>query len=273
MKVKFLVPSMEGKSTDASGDDPPAIKKAKKFLSELSKFKVDNNCQKFAAALELKYRGVNKEITPTVSPLARVFDVPMGSASPRAMWQLIKNCKMVEVKGDKITDTITDTMKKWGNGSRAIISTEWKSGRGHVFNLLNVDGEVWLLDATANRAKPITKSDYLKEKTKSAILYRSDDGSVDKEMVAATFGEEGRVRFTLAQGNKRIRSPSTGSVLAYLRLMCHSKGDIFEVYQYKEDNKKAKDGYEQIGRIRSTGIDATYGEGAYEIVVWNYEWI
>ena len=155
----------------------------------------------------------------------------------------------------------------------AIISTEWKSGRGHVFNLLNVDGEVWLLDAAANRAKPITKSSYLKEKTKSAILYRSDDGSVDKEMVAATFGEEGRVRFTLAQGNRRIRSPSTGSVLAYLRLMCHSKGDIFEVYQYKEDSKKAKDGYEQIGRIRSTGIDATYGEGVYEIVVWNYEWI
>ena len=128
-----------------------------------------------------------------------------------------------------------------------------------------------MLDATANRAKPITKSSYLKDKTESATLYRTDSGSVDKEMVAATFGEEGRVRFTLAQGNKRIRSPSTGSVLSYLRLMCNSKGDIFEVFQYKESN--SKDGYEQIGSIKTTGINAEYGEKPYKVTVWDYEWV
>ena len=72
MKVNFGV-SIENKSTDAAGDDPPEIKKAKQFLKELSKYKVDNNCQKFAAALELKYRGVNKKVTPTLSPFDRVL--------------------------------------------------------------------------------------------------------------------------------------------------------------------------------------------------------
>jgi len=46
-----------------SFDESSELKKAKAILGEVSKFKVSNNCQKFAVALELKFRGITKEPT------------------------------------------------------------------------------------------------------------------------------------------------------------------------------------------------------------------
>lgn len=268
MRVNFGV-SVENKSTDAAGDDPPEIKKAKKFLKELSKYKVDNNCQKFAAALELKYRGVDKKVTPTLSPFDRVFDVPKGSKSPHAMWHLLKSIDPITIPGSEAVKKIEDTMKDWGNGARAIISTRWNSGSGHVFNLINIRDEIYLMDATAERFKLVSKSDYLKNKTKEAILVRSDKGTVDKDLVDATF-EECKDRFHLDfEKGGTIRSPATHSIIGFLRLIAHKEGETFVVNHYTEKTGE----YRKIGKVRTLDKDRTYTDGEFKLVAWNYEWI
>lgn len=268
MKVNFGI-SVENKSTDAVGDDPPEIKKAKQFLKELSKYKVSNNCQKFAAALELKYRGVNKKVTPTLSPFDRVFDVPKGSKSPHAMWHLFKSIDPVTFTSKDILEKITDQMLKWGEGSRAFISATWESGSGHVFNLIVINKTVYLMDATANRFKKVSESDYLKKKAVSATLVRSDKGAVDKDLVDATF-EECKDRFHLDfEKGGTIRSPATHSIIGFLRLIAHKKGETFVVNQYTEKTGE----YRKIGKVRTLDKNRTYTDGEFKLVAWDYEWV
>jgi len=262
MGIKLMIPALEAKKDE----DSPKLAHAKKLLAEVSKFKVSNNCQKFAAALELKFRGVDKKVTITNSPWDRVFDVPKGSAYPIQNWCLFKNAKFTKIGEDAVA-SITKTMRGWGNGSRAIIACAWKSGRGHVFNLINIDNEIYLMDATANRMKPITESSYIKEKIdvkNSYGLIRTDSGSPDKSMIAATFGEEGDIRFALKKGDTGIRSPSTSSILAYLRYWKPKAGETFTVLQGSKTTK-----LEEVGKIRTTVEDDRYGDD----VVWGYEWV
>ena len=269
MKVKFEL-ALESKDTKPDYPEDPEIKKAKKFLKELSKFKVSNNCQKFAAALELKYRGVNKEVTPTNSPFDRVFDVPRGSKSPHAMWHLFRKIDPVVIPGKDCVSKIESTMKKWGNGARAIISTTWESGSGHVFNLINIKGEIYLMDATAERIKLVSKSDYLKNKTRQAILVRSDTGTPDEDLIDATF-EKCTDKFHLHfEKGGTIRSPSTHSILGFLRLIAHKEGEVFVVNWY---DPARGDTYEKIGKVRTLGINRTYSDGEFKYVAWDYEWL
>ena len=262
MGIKLMIPALEAKKDE----DSPKLTHAKKLLAEVSKFKVSNNCQKFAAALELKFRGVDKKVTPTTTPFARVFDIPKGKAYPIQNWCLFKNAKFTKI-GDDAVASITKTMKSWGNGSRAIIACRWKSGRGHVFNLINIDDEIYLMDATANRMKPISSSSYIKENIDSKNsfgLIRTDSGSPDKDLVAATFDEEGDIRFALKKGDTGIRSPSTSSILAYLRYWKPKAGETFTVLQGSKTTK-----LEEVGKIKTTVEDARYGDDA----VWGYEWV
>ena len=261
--------SFENKETTASGDEPPEIKRAKKFLRELSKFKVSNNCQKFAAAMELKYRGTDKEVTPTASPFDRVFDVPRGSKSPHAMWHLFKSIDPVKLDGKDVVKKIEDRMREWGNGSRAFISTRWTSGSGHVFNLINIDGEIYLMDATAERFKLISKSDYLKNKADKVVLVRSDKGTVDKDLVDTTFEKcEDRFHLDFEKGGT-IRSPATNSIIGFLRLIANKEGETFVVNQYTEKTGE----YRKIGKVRTLDKNRTYTDGEFKLVAWDYEWV
>ena len=269
MKVKFEL-ALESKDTKPDDPEDPEIKKAKKFLKELIKFKVSNNCQKFAAALELKYRGVNKKVTPTNSPFDRVFDVPRGSKSPHAMWHLFRKIDPVVIPGKDCVSKIESTMKKWGNGARAIISTTWESGSGHVFNLINIQGEIYLMDATAERIKLVSKSDYLKNKTKQAILIRSDTGTPDEDLIDATF-EKCTDKFHLGfEKGGTIRSPATHSILGFLRLIANKEGEVIVVNWY---DPARGDTYEKIGKVRTLGINRTYSDGEFKYVAWDYEWL
>lgn len=268
MKVKFSL-AIESKGTKPDDPEDPEIKKAKKFLKELSKFKVDNNCQKFAAALELKYRGVSKEVTSTNSPFDRVFDVPKGSKSPHAMWHLFKKIDPVVIPGKDCVSKIESTMRKWGNGARAITHAEWEGGSGHVFNLVNIRGEIYLLDATKQIFKLASESDYLTERAVQVTLVRSDNKTPDKDLIKATF-EKSKEKFRLDyEKGGTIRSPATHSILGFLRLIAHKEGEVFVVNWYDP----ASDTYEKIGKVRTLGIDRTYSDGAFKYVAWDYEWL
>ena len=214
-----------------------------------------------------KFRGTDKTITPTSSPWDRVFDVPKGASYPIQNWCLFKNRDFTPIREDAV-DSITKTMTSWGKGSRAIIAVTWKTGRGHVFNLINTSNGVYLMDATANRLKPIDKSDYIKNKidtNKSFGLIRTDSGSPDKSMVEATFEEEGEVRFALETSEgSRIRARSTPSILSYLSYFKPEKGDTFSVQRSKNNQP-----LEDCGKIRATGDTDDYGDSK---VYW-YKWI
>ena len=209
-------------------------------------------------------------MTPTNSPFDRVFDVPRGSKSPHAMWHLFRKIDPVVIPGKDCVSKIESTMKKCGNGSRAIISTTWESGSGHVFNLINIKGEIYLMDATAERIKLVSKSDYLKNKTKQAILVRSDTGTPDEYLIDATF-EKCTDKFHLDfEKGGTIRSPSTHSILGFLRLIAHKEGEVFVVNWY---DPARGDTYEKIGKVRTLGINRTYSDGEFKYVAWDYEWL
>ncbi len=231
------------------------LKKAKKLLSSVSKFKVDNNCQKFAAALELKFRSIDQDVTPTSTPVDKVFDVPVGCGSPLANWCLSKKAKFVKISSDDPVKSIEGTMKSFGNGSRAIISVAWDSGRGHVFNLINIDNEIYLLDATANRCKLVSKSGYLKsniDTKNSAGITRTDNLTIDKTMVEDIFSKNER-EFSLDESSKRYIS-----VTAALSSN-GAKNKEFVVY------RKGK----KIGTVTCLSIREKYGD---DYTVWNYKW-
>lgn len=257
---KKRVVATESLSDKKDKEESPKLKKIKKFLEELSKFKKSNNCQKFAAALELKFRGKSREVTPTFSPFDRCFDVPKGKASPLANWCLIKNGEFRSIDSENPVDKVKEIMTKFGEGSRAIIAVSWKSGRGHVFNLTVVDGEVYLMDATANRLKKVDDSDYLRDKTdgkKSLGIFRTDNGTIDDEMVEDTFDESDKKFYLVREDGARIRSIAQRSILAYLRL-CGKKNTKFKVY-----------GDKLYGEIMCLDEQETYGKD----VVWNYKWL
>ncbi len=244
--------------------DPPKIKKVKKYLKELD-YKASNACQKFAVALELKFRGTDRKVTDTPSPLSRCFDVPVGGSYPLQNWMMFKNAKPTPISGDPV-ESITKTMKSWGKGSRAICALSWKSGRGHVFNVLNIDGEIYLADASANRFKSLSSSNYVKNETdvkKSLGLIRTDSGSPDKDMLDATFDEEGRpYSATMLPDETTIKSKFI-SILQALNAYSSGNKDISS--KTFEINFKGK----KIGIVKPTEIVQTYGDS---IRVWGYNW-
>jgi len=245
------------KSEPKKEDDSTAIKKAKKFLEELNKFKRGNNCQKFAAALELRYRGIDVDVTQTARPDARTFDVPVGKASPYENWCLIKNAEFVKIEKDDPLKSVETTMLKWGEGSRAIIAVTWTgSHAGHVFNLTVIDGKVYLMDGTANRFKEIHDSDYLKnniDADRSKGLLRSDKGSIDSQMKDDTFSDESN-EFGLDPDE--IKYPSVKRLLS----VNGKQGKEFVIY------RKGK----KLGTVKCESIEHKYSNFS---TVWNYKWI
>ena len=235
-------------SCEALNDkDPPAIKKVKEYLKSLD-YKASNACQKFAVALELKFRGIDRKVTDTSSPLSRCFDVPVGCSYPIQNWCMFKNSKFTKIKGDPLS-SIETTMKGWGDGARAICSVGWKSGRGHVFNLLNIKREIWLADASANRLKLAKDSAYIKNEidvNQSDGLIRTDTGSPDMDMLDATFDEDGRPY------SVKMLPDETTIKRKFISI-------TFEI------NFKGK----KIGIVKPTEIVQTYGDS---IRVWGYNW-
>ena len=126
------------------------------------------------------------------------------------------------------------------------------------------------MDATAERIKLVSKSDYLKNKTKQAILVRSDTGTPDEDLIDATF-EKCTDKFHLDfEKGGTIRSPSTHSILGFLRLIAHKEGEVFVVNWY---DPARGDTYEKIGKVRTLGINRTYSDGEFKYVAWDYEWL
>ena len=175
-------------------------------------------------------------------------------------WCMFKNAKFTEIKGDPLT-SIENTMKGWGDGARAICALTWKSGRGHVFNLINVKGEIWLADASANRLKLVKDSKYVKDETdggKSLGLIRTDKGSPDKDMIDATFDDDFKCVVTRDKDNTTPKTKFQ-SILAALNPM-GVKGETYSI----------RVGDKTIGKVKCKDVADTYGS---DIKIWDYSWV
>ena len=259
MRFKISEAAMEALK-EKEDKEPAELKKVRGYLSSLDK-KASNACQRFAAALELKFRGVDKTVNSVNGPLDLVFDTPVGCAYPIQNWCLFKNVKYTPITGNPV-DCITKTMTSWGNGARAMCWLKWKSGRGHVFNLLNIEGEIYLADASANRLKLVKDSDYVKnmvDAKASPGFFRTDKGSPDKDLIEDTFAEPTRCFSFRLENGDRVRQRATFSVLHILNMFARKRGDVLTIAR---DDKV-------IGKVVAQEVVETYGEHAKH---WSYRW-
>ena len=234
------------------------IAEAKRILERLSKFEVSNSCQKFAAAVELAWRGEDVEVTGTERPDDRTFDVPVGRRSPYANWCLIRDGEFVKIPDGDPCTSIDGVMLGFGEGSRAVAFVTWReSGSGHVFDLAVIGGETYVLDATSRKLERVLDSEFLRENIdcgKSAGILRTDLGEVDPQMREDAFSGEGD-EFSLSPDG-----PKRNSVTRLLSENGES-GKSFRIY------RRGK----YVGAVRCDSVAREYGDGW--CVVWNYSWL
>ena len=145
-----------------------------------------NNCQSCALTLEAMMRGYDTEAVPHKKGdpfyLANgeqhyLRDCFKGKQSTQRVGEdkvnealaqgdiakaerLAKNVGIIRViEGHTVAvNTKTDIvsqMKTWGDGSRATLSVKWKSGGGHVINIINKGSEVFAIDAQQHRIREL----------------------------------------------------------------------------------------------------------------------
>ena len=110
-----------------------------------------NNCQRCAAAYELRRRGINI----TAQPILSAFDDL--AVFPFSVWNSphIRSCS-----GDGKSE-IEAKMAEWGDGARAEITVFWKGGNdGHAFIAEQVNGKTVFLDPQNNK---VDCSDYFNQ--------------------------------------------------------------------------------------------------------------
>lgn len=100
------------------------------------------NCQRCIIATEARMRGYDVTAHATYK----------GDTMPRGnnYANNFKNAKIDAVGSRSKTRTeknIEKQMKSYGEGSRAVITVQWKGGRsGHVANVVTKNGKVWVYD-------------------------------------------------------------------------------------------------------------------------------
>ena len=122
-----------------------AYKNANPFYSDNYR-EFSENCQRAVVAYELRRRGYNVTAQPTFEN----DKLPKGNR-----WQgSFKNAKKESIGASttkQAREKLNNKMKEYGNGSRAIVSIQWKSGDGHVFNVERRNGKNYYIDAQTGK--------------------------------------------------------------------------------------------------------------------------
>lgn len=124
------------------------------------------NCQRCVTAYELRRRGydvVAKAFDGRYLSIREAFEITPSNFDNYVTMK--KNSKYSPEYGGQYAfnnpnqfgrgssaKTIIDTMTRWGNGSRAVLSVVHKSiDSGHVLNVENIDGTISLIDSQINK--------------------------------------------------------------------------------------------------------------------------
>lgn len=103
-----------------------------------------HNCQRCAVALETRMRGYDVR--------AMAADQYGGLGAAAKINDMFPYAEKVSIKygGQEATNAVIEQMKQWGDGSRAIIGIDRRTGEGHVFNVINDKGNIIFIDAQAD---------------------------------------------------------------------------------------------------------------------------
>lgn len=118
------------------------------------------NCQRCVVAYELRRRGYDVVAQPTylgdTLPQVAHRDQSGGGANNGRWMGAFQNARVVDVGSrnpsvakarSEVQENINSQMRKWGDGSRAVVQTFWSQGGGHVFNVENRHGRIVWVDA------------------------------------------------------------------------------------------------------------------------------
>lgn len=141
------------------------------------------NCQRCVVAYELRRRGYDVEALPTYrgDTLGRIVHIDVDNQLYMGKWRgAFKNAKTENVGAtgnnavDKVMQNISDKMKQYGSGSRAVIQVLYNRGGGHVFNVENQGGRIVYVEAQSGKIKDV-KSTLQTVKTNSVNIVRTDN--------------------------------------------------------------------------------------------------
>ena len=103
------------------------------------KYEWTHNCQRCVSTLEMRFRGFKvtaKPIPGKVEYDDLALNVELAWKNAVRKWCALPNGK----------NQIEDYMRRWGDGSRAIVGMMFPSGLGHVFFAMQIDGKTVFVD-------------------------------------------------------------------------------------------------------------------------------
>ncbi|MDE5556885.1 MAG: phage capsid protein [Ruminococcus sp.] len=132
------------------------------------------NCQRCVNAYEARRRGYDVEALP------RILDgsdrLPYMADKENGWTAVYKNPELISCAADEqqeMIENVNNTIKSFGENSRAIVRVQWKKRGGHVFIAETIDGKTKFIDPQTNK-KNVSR--YLKiAKPESTFVMRIDN--------------------------------------------------------------------------------------------------
>ncbi len=146
------------------------------FSREYSEY--SENCQRAVVAYELRRRGYDVVAQPTYRGDTMGAIVHSQNGVNYSRWSgAFQNAKVENVgaaNGNRLISNIDSKMGSYGDGSRAVLQVQWKSGGGHVFNVERQNGKNVYIDPQVNRRYT---ENYIKQNVKpgSVNIVRTDN--------------------------------------------------------------------------------------------------
>lgn len=124
------------------------------------------NCQRCIVAYELRRRGYDVVALPTYSndnlPNVKSYRDKQGNIQYRDVWtQAFQHAKVENVgssRNSAVVTNITNLMKSYGNGARAVVGVNWQGGGGHVFSIENRGGKIIAIDAQIGKQASLAQA-------------------------------------------------------------------------------------------------------------------
>lgn len=165
-------------------DDKNKEKNIRKIISKISSYGKSENCQLCAGCFEMQMRGIDMVPRQVLSPRDVIFK--------DNKWQFLKNCRRISLSNysENQKDLIKKIVLKHGPGSRYYVHVRWlgddgKLAGGHIFNIINLDNVVYIVDCQDNVFIPIDRDRkyFNKISLKHTSLVRTDTLEIDKDLL------------------------------------------------------------------------------------------
>lgn len=135
----------------------------------------NQNCQLCTWSMEAQFRGKNVLPRPVYSPRDIIFE--------KNGYDIVKNPVRESISNK---DDVVKKVKDAGNGSRFYTHVNWKDSQGgHEFIVVNIDSEVYVIDAQVGLVAPIkskeTKMYFNDINYSNSFLVRMDDKEFNED--------------------------------------------------------------------------------------------